>query len=130
MVTMETKKAMVQNMIAKYPLAVENALLALYARQTDDEKSNRDTHWANGRGFNQKDADFLSSLAIHINKNQRKPGDRLTAAQRSWARKLLPKYWRQLIEVADAKNPSWAEPAALGTGDAKAILHAAQDNGF
>lgn len=79
--------------------AVELALVALYAHQTDDEQASHDTRWKNGVGFNAMDADFGSSLA----KSYKRYG-RLTDRQVNAARKMLRKYAGQLARIANAKE--------------------------
>jgi len=69
---------------------VLRALQFLYARQTSAEQIMEDAVELNGRGFNSRDANFLSSLAKQAS---------LSGNQRVWARRVLPKYWRQLQEI-------------------------------
>lgn len=77
--------------------AVARAILALYARQTADEQSGDRTSHSNGVGFNQIDARFMSSVA----KALPKWNNHMTERQLKTARKMLPKYHRQLVEIAN-----------------------------
>jgi hypothetical protein len=76
--------------------AVKRGLIALYKRQTADEKSTQATRVVNNIGFNKHDAKFLSSLAEqYLNKGW------LSVNQIASARKSITKYWRQLVEIAN-----------------------------
>lgn len=77
--------------------AVVNAIKQLYARQTADEQASKMTRVSNGRGFNAKDAPFLSDIA----KKLPRYNDNMTDRQLFVARKKLTKYWRQLLEVIE-----------------------------
>jgi hypothetical protein len=104
MATLEVKKAKIQTLLAKSPAAIEKAIKVIYARQTQEEKAGKSTVKLNGIGFSAGDAEFLSSLAEWLLK-----GRHLTYKQMASARKMVPRYWRQLIEEADIKSPGWAE---------------------
>lgn len=93
-------KGRIQALLGRSDKAVVEAIKGLYERQTADEQASGETRVHNGRGFNSRDARFLSDVA------QRLPqyGDRMTPKQISVARKMLPKYWRQLLEIAEAKG--------------------------
>lgn len=71
------------------------AILGLYARQTADEQESADTVHQNGRGFNFQDAPFLTSIAQALPRWR----NRMTPKQLAAARKMLPKYHRQLREI-------------------------------
>lgn len=74
------------------------ALVALYARQTEDEQEAKVTGHSNGLGFNSVDAPFLSSVAESFNKY-----GRLTEKQADAVRKCIKKYLRQLVDIANQK---------------------------
>lgn len=88
--------------------AVERAILALYERQTSNEKNTFSSDEHNGVGFNKYDAKFLSSLAEYLIRN---PNRGLTAKQLAAVRKVYPnqsnsvigKYYNQLIQIAKEK---------------------------
>ena len=69
-------------------------------RQTQDEQRAGETRHRNGRGFNGKDAKFLTSLAIQVRRNKNR-GTILTQNQLAAARKCLYKYRKQLTEIAN-----------------------------
>jgi hypothetical protein len=85
---------------------VERALLALHARQDDDEQALGVTKKDNGRGFNKMDASFLTSLAEWAarNKDGYPDGYRLSPKQKAAARRRLSKYAGQLVEIAHERN--------------------------
>ena len=80
--------------------AVVSAIKGLYARQTEGEKASRNAVVLNGRGFNSKDAPFLSDIA----KKLPRYNDNMTIRQKAASRKMLRKYWRQLLEMIEEKG--------------------------
>lgn len=100
---METKVWTEQDIVAllmKNDQAVARAVLALYARQTEDEQAGETTRHVNGRGFNSRDAAFMTSIA----KALPKWNNRMTPRQLVACRKILPKYRRQLLEIAEERG--------------------------
>lgn len=87
-------------LLQKSDETLARAVLVLYARQTADEKCKSTTVEHNGRGFNAKDAGFLSSIARALPRY----GNRLTYKQAVIVRKMVPKYWRQLLEEIELKG--------------------------
>jgi hypothetical protein len=79
--------------------AVERAIVAIYERQTADEKATHSTSKTNGVGFSQYDAEFLSSLAEWI-----KRGRSLSPRQLAIGRNKIKRYHRQLAEIANSKQ--------------------------
>lgn len=96
--------------------AVVRAIKQLYARQTSDEQSTKTTRVANGRGFNAKDAPFLSDIAKKLPRYD----DHMTDRQVHVARKMLVKYWRQLLEVIEENGGQVSYGAKPRTSDAAA----------
>lgn len=99
--------------------AVENALLALYARQTADERSAKATKHSNGMGFTGTDAGFFTSLAEQVKKSTYPVGRKLSPKQLAACRKLdrnglakICKYASQLLIVIEAKAATAAAVAA------------------
>jgi len=76
-----------------------NALLALYQRQTADERATHDTRYHNKVGFNAIDADIMTSLSEWFI-----DGKSFTPKQTSVLRRLLRKYRRQLADIATKKQ--------------------------
>lgn len=93
------------DLLQRSGVAVERALLVLYARQTETERDTHTTREHNGQGFGAFDADILTSFAeqISTNKYRRAEGQRLTEKQMELARKKVKKYVGQLVEVANAR---------------------------
>lgn len=92
-------------------IAVERALLALYARQTDEEQIEGRTVEDNGYGFNGVDSEIFSSFAMQILSSQYPAGRRLSPKQYAICRKVgsngrmrIGKYAKQLLEIAKAKT--------------------------
>ena len=88
-------------------IAVDNAALArslwnLYQRQTSGERSSQQTIEHNGRGFNSRDAEFLSDVARRLPTYD----FNMTPAQRRAVRNRITKYWRQMLEMIEEKGGS------------------------
>lgn len=98
-------KESIQQLIKTNDAAVARAILALYARQTDAERSTAHTSVENGIGFNKIDAPFLTSIAKALPRYNM----HMTPRQLATARKMLPKYWRQLLQVAGEKGAAVME---------------------
>lgn len=105
-------EAMVQKIRTKLATDVawiERAILALYARQTNDEQAVRTTRYFNMRGFRHGDDRFFSLAAElllaggHLNPEEalRKHGPRLV------------KYSRQLARIAAEKAAQKVQPCTL-----------------
>ena len=84
------------DLIKRSDFAVERAILALYNRQTEREKSQEVTIYSNNIGFNAFDAKRGSYYASWLSK-----GKRLTGAHLGRAREMSIKYRRQLAEIAN-----------------------------
>lgn len=97
--TIEAKKQWVNSKLDASQKNVELALLAIFKRQTADEQAAGSTAYSNGMGFSGADAEFGTSLAKAILKY-----GKLTPGQAPYARRIIGKYWKQLIEVAEAKG--------------------------
>lgn len=81
------------------PVAVQRAIVAIFKRQTGDEKVGGYTRHTNHVGFSKFDAEFLTSLAQQI-----EAGRALSAKQLAVGRNKIKRYHRQLVEIANA-NP-------------------------
>lgn len=87
----------IQELLRVNDKAVARAITALYERQTAAEQADGETSVANGVGFNKIDAPFLTSIAKALPRYN----GHMTERQLKVARKMLPKYWRQLVEIAN-----------------------------
>ena len=79
--------------------ALYKALLIIYENQTSEEKSAQTTIEDNEVGFSGVDARLLSSFAAYL----QRWGD-LTERQLVHARKKMPKYARQILDLSLAKG--------------------------
>lgn len=96
----------IKELLERSDLAVERAILAIYARQTADEQITETTSHKNGVGFSGVDAEILSSFAQQIERksgNGVKIGHCLSEKQMAIARRKMMRYSRQLLEVAEEK---------------------------
>lgn len=104
---MWTKERM-QALLATNDLALERALVAIYDRQTQDEKRDSDTKHDNHRGFRSNHASTGSKLARFILKGWKQPNGKqrvqLYPNNLQRARTIVLQYHRQLCEVANAKE--------------------------
>ena len=94
---MQTKKAKLEAMrenIAKAPTWGLAALLGVWFRQTDTEKSMRDTKDLNGVGFTGVDAPFMSALAEQFVQR-----GCLSTKQMVIVHKRMIKYAAQLLDI-------------------------------
>ncbi len=100
---METKqlpsKCIIAEKIQTDPKWLVAGILAIYKRQTEDEKQTESTDKDNGMGFTGCDARFGSSLAKKL-----LAGYPLTINQSIAARKMMRKYAGQLLKVAKEKS--------------------------
>lgn len=78
---------------------LEKAILTLYDRQTDLEKSIDCTYAENGIGFNGIDANYFSYLAKWIQSGRHLSGEHLARAK-----KRIKKYCGQLARIANEKQ--------------------------
>ena len=73
-------------------------LVRIFERQTADEQASGHTKYHNGVGFSGVDSDILSSFAGQVLK-----GRHLSVKQQKILFKKMPRYARQLDDVAQAK---------------------------
>jgi hypothetical protein len=91
-------KCIIAEKIQNDPKWLRAGILAIYKRQTEDEKAAESTDKDNGMGFTGCDAKFGSSLAKKL-----LAGYTLTINQETAARKMMRKYAGQLLKVAKEK---------------------------
>ena len=92
-------KERITNLLTKNDRAVEKAIVAIYDRQTPDEKATSDTRHDNHRGFRSNHASKGSYYARWVLSGRKLTGHHLVNA-----RKIALQYHRQLCEVANAKE--------------------------
>lgn len=108
------KKAFLQEKLQKDDRWVARGLLVMYSKQTTGEQRSRQTIKQNGEGFTGPDGPVLSKFA----KRLRQMGGReasldlgrpfslafyFAADEERVIRWRMKKYWRQLMEIADAR---------------------------
>ena len=89
------------NLLNSNNIAVERAILAIYNRQTADEKIARNTRYHNTVGFSAADAKTGTYLAKWLLSGKHLDGKFLAKG-----RNIAIKYRRQLLEIATQNNPS------------------------
>lgn len=92
---------------------VARALIAIYARQTDEEQRGGYTKFNNGRGFSGADAELGTKCAIAALANDLRPW--MVKIWSSVTRTGFPKickYTRQLNEIAEEKQ-RWELPSEM-----------------
>lgn len=101
-------KDRITHLLQTNDLAVERALVALYDRQTQDEKRDSDTKHDNRRGFRANHAPTMSYFARIILKGWKTPGGKqrvhLNPVKLAKARSVVLQYTRQLGEVVAQKK--------------------------
>jgi hypothetical protein len=102
--------AMIREKLETNDKWLARGIVAIYAKQTADEKLSKLTKHSNGVGFNGRDAEFLSSLASQIMtwegtpKAERKWRQPLSEKQVNAARRKMLKYAGQLARIAEENN--------------------------
>lgn len=102
-------KESIQSLLDRSPAAVERALIVLFTEnQMPDEKRDRDAKYWNQMGFDAFRAPACSRYAAWVRAGLRagKPLGSciMYQAHRDKALKYVRRYWRQLIEKAEAKD--------------------------
>lgn len=92
-------KEQLHDLLKRSDKAVERAIVVIYNGQSDDEKRKGRSLVYNNIGFNRVDTEPLSIMA-----EQLLSGRHLSSKQLSEARRKVPKYWRQLMNVSKAKH--------------------------
>ena len=95
--TKKAKQAYIRELVATNAKAAVRALVRIYELQTEDEKAAGFTRVYNNIGFSGVDGEILSSFAEQVNK-----GRTLSPKQMAIVFKKMPRYSRQLMEIADA----------------------------
>jgi hypothetical protein len=98
--TAKNKEVFVRNKLATDTNWALKALVRIYVEnQTSAEKAAQGTIEKNDVGFSGADGEFLSSLA-----EQARLKGKLSDGQMKCVFKLMPKYWRQVIKMADQEK--------------------------
>ena len=118
---MTWNKESIQALLAQNDKAVARAVVAIYNRQTEDEKASAVTVKDNGVGFSGIDARRGTYYAEYVMKTGRLSGRHLELA-----RKMVSKYWRQLAEIANAKE-ALPPMVAVASASERAAYRAKKD---
>jgi len=101
-------KDSIQHLLRTNDLAVERAIVAIYDRQTHDEKRDSETKHHNAIGFRKNHDHTGSYFACIILKGWKQAGGKnrvhLNPIKLAKARSIALHYHRQLAEVANAKQ--------------------------
>jgi hypothetical protein len=98
-VTKKAIKEFVRAELGKNPVWALRALEVVYDNQTADEQATQSTRILNGVGFTGTDGEILSSFAKQYSKWKR-----LSEKQMAIVFKKMPKYWMQVLAVADIEK--------------------------
>lgn len=93
--TQDEWKEYLQKLVRTNDKALVRSVLVIYDRQTPSERISGQSTEDNGIGFSKWDAEEMSKIAIKI-----KNGLRLSSNELLRARIIMPKYWRQLMEIS------------------------------
>ena len=91
-------KDSIQSLLLSDPRAMNKAILKIYERQTEVEQCAGQTIENNGIGFNGVDSEIMSSFAKQLAQR-----GFLTPKQTMIARKKMPKYWKQILQLINEK---------------------------
>lgn len=83
---------------------LERAIMAIYERQTEKEQDTGTTISKNSMGFNNVDAKTAKIMADWIRECEEPWGNKLNEKWLNLAKKIMPKYANQLVEIANANE--------------------------
>ena len=104
--TTKWNEAKIRKLLNESNTAVERAIVAIFDRQTADEKATSDTRHTNRRGFSACHAKRGSYYGRWVKSGKRLTGDHLTKA-----REIALHYVSQLLDIATTKTVK--SPAAV-----------------
>lgn len=92
----EVRKGYIKFKLSSDERWIKKGLLLLFDHQTNEEQRCETTNKTNGVGFTSSDAKLLSSFSKQLHR-----GKTLSLNQIRFAKKKLPKYWRQILVNSD-----------------------------
>lgn len=107
--TLKAATTFIREKMASNDIWLIKGMLAIYARQTDDEQRIESTRYHNSIGFNGVDAEILSSFSKQVLEWERTPPKNrkyrspLSKRQLEIVRNKMDKYAGQLVRVAREK---------------------------
>lgn len=93
-------KENLQTLLLKSDAALERAIVVLYKQQPIIEQVGEEAVITDGVGFNKFDAEILDKFAKQLLYDQHS----LSSKQKVLARKKIPKYWKQLMNISKKKH--------------------------
>jgi len=110
-ITKKMIKEYVRDRLGRDDRMAQKAVVKIFEFQTIDEQNAERTSYSNNVGFSGHDAPFLSSLAKQIiertNRDpNRKSGIYLSKPQLISLKKLIKKYWKQLVNIMVVERDS------------------------
>lgn len=103
--TKTARIAYIRDAVSKSPKWALDGLMRIYANQTADERTVEETRHENGIGFTGADANILTSFAKQVER-----GRTMSPKQMALIHKKMPKYARQLEQMAEAKRVIEEDP--------------------
>jgi len=95
-ITKKVIKEYIQSKLKSDDRWAKKALITIYNYQTAEEKATEESRVHNNIGFTGYDAEFLSKLAFQL-----KHKHFLSKKQMDILHKMMPKYWRQIMEASN-----------------------------
>jgi hypothetical protein len=92
-------KELIKEQLSTNPKWIERGLVVLYQRQTLDEQRSGNTIVDNKMGFNGSDSRYLSYCAKWV-----LGGNTLNEKHLKKCGKMLPKYWKQIMDIIKSKG--------------------------
>jgi hypothetical protein len=116
-------ESQIVNLLNTNDRAVERAIVAIYERQTADEKQTEHTRHDNSVGFRQNHAKRMSYYARLI-----KSGRHLFPRQLELSRTWMKMYRRQLADIANKKEAAAFRPQGWTEAQTNAVASALSDD--
>jgi hypothetical protein len=92
-------KEEIKQQLSTNPKWIERGLVVLYQRQTYEEQQSGGTIVDNKMGFNGSDSRYLTYCAKWV-----LGGNRLNEKHLQKCGKMLPKYWKQIMDIIKSKG--------------------------
>lgn len=86
------------NLLKTNPEAVDRAVKAIHKLQNGEEQQKGKSIERNGRGFSRPDAEFFAKYHVDLVNSIT-----IDPARRAIAKNKMPKYWRQLLRIANSR---------------------------
>jgi hypothetical protein len=92
-------KEEIKQQLSTNPKWIERGLVVLYQRQTYEEQQSGGTIVDNKMGFNGSDSRYLTYCSKWV-----LSGNRLNEKHLQKCGKMLPKYWKQIMDIIKSKG--------------------------